>query len=95
MGEGIKLPVINGLGRTDRIDNWWAQPFWMGLALTAALIHSLAHLLQRPRAHSLTHSLARGSSNKKSLQVCRMHNRSREHEKAETMKNSAIMRTCA
>ena len=40
MGEGIKLPVINGLGRTDRIDNWWAQPFWMGLALTAALVYT-------------------------------------------------------
>ena len=37
MGEGIKLPVINGLGRTDRIDKWWTQPLWMGLALTVAL----------------------------------------------------------
>jgi len=48
MGEGIKLPVINGLGRTDRIDNWWAQPFWMGLALTAALIYTAWRLIIFP-----------------------------------------------
>ncbi|MEC7180908.1 MAG: hypothetical protein VXW36_05910 [Candidatus Thermoplasmatota archaeon] len=51
MGEGIKLPVINGLGRTDRIDNWWAQPFWMGLALTAALIYTAWRLILFPRKH--------------------------------------------
>ncbi len=37
MGEGIKLPMLNGLGRTNRIDNWWAQPMTMGIALTLAL----------------------------------------------------------
>ena len=40
MGEGIKLPVLNGLGRTNRIDNWWSQPMAMGIALTAALIYT-------------------------------------------------------
>ncbi len=50
MGEGIKLPVINGLGRTDRIDNWWAQPFWMGLALTAALIYTAWRLILFPES---------------------------------------------
>ena len=35
MGEGIKLPVLNGLGRTNRIDNWWSQPVAMGTGLTA------------------------------------------------------------
>ena len=52
MGEGIKLPVINGLGRTDRIDNWWAQPFWMGLALTAALIYTAWRLILFPESIS-------------------------------------------
>ena len=42
MGEGIKLPVINGLGRTDRIDNWWAQPFWMGLRYSCTHLHCMA-----------------------------------------------------
>ena len=50
MGEGIKLPVINGLGRTDRIDNWWAQPFWMGLALTAALAYTGWRLVLFPES---------------------------------------------
>ena len=52
MGEGIKLPVINGLGRTDRIDNWWAQPFWMGLALTAALVYTAWRLILFPESIS-------------------------------------------
>ena len=26
MGDGLKLPMLNGMGRTDRIDKWWAQP---------------------------------------------------------------------
>ena len=55
MGEGIKLPVINGLGRTDRIDNWWAQPFWMGLALTAALVYTAWRLILFPE--SISYSL--------------------------------------
>ena len=42
MGEGIKLPVLNGLGRTNRIDNWLNQPLAMGIALTAALIYTLS-----------------------------------------------------
>ena len=44
MGEGIKLPVLNGLGRTNRIDNWWSQPMAMGIALTAALIYTFWRL---------------------------------------------------
>ena len=44
MGEGIKLPVLNGLGRTNRIDNWWSQPLAMGIALTAALIYTFWRL---------------------------------------------------
>ena len=50
MGEGIKLPVINGLGRTDRIDKWWTQPLWMGLALTAALIYTAWRLILFPES---------------------------------------------
>ena len=48
MGEGIKLPVINGLGRTDRIDKWWRQPLAMGIALTAALIYTAWRLVIFP-----------------------------------------------
>ena len=48
MGEGIKLPVINGLGRTDRIDKWWTQPLAMGIALTAALIYTAWRLIIFP-----------------------------------------------
>jgi hypothetical protein len=44
MGEGIKLPVINGLGRTNRIDNWWSQPLTMGVGLTAALLYTFWRL---------------------------------------------------
>ena len=44
MGEGIKLPVLNGLGRTNRIDNWWSQPVAMGTGLTAALIYTFWRL---------------------------------------------------
>ena len=44
MGDGIKLPVINGLGRTNRIDNWWSQPLTMGIGLTAAMIYTLWRL---------------------------------------------------
>ena len=44
MGEGIKLPVLNGLGRTNRIDNWWGQPLVMGLALTLTLIYTFWRL---------------------------------------------------
>ena len=38
MGDGIKLPMLNGMGRTDRIDNWWAQPMVMAIGLTVAMI---------------------------------------------------------
>ena len=38
MGDGIKLPMLNGMGRTDRIDNWWAQPVVMATGLTIAMI---------------------------------------------------------
>lgn len=44
MGEGIKLPVLNGLGRTNRIDNWWSQPVAMGTGLTAALLYTFWRL---------------------------------------------------
>ena len=44
LGEGIKLPVINGLGRTNRIDKWWTQPLAMGFALTFALIYTFWRL---------------------------------------------------
>jgi hypothetical protein len=44
MGEGIKLPVLNGLGRTNRIDSWWSQPLAMGIALTAALLYTFWRL---------------------------------------------------
>ena len=38
MGEGIKLPMLKGMGRTDRIDKWWAQPMVMAIGLTVAMI---------------------------------------------------------
>ena len=44
MGDGIKLPVINGLGRTNRVDNWWSQPLAMGIALTLALLYTFWRL---------------------------------------------------
>ena len=44
LGEGIKLPVINGLGRTNRIDNWWTQPLVMGTGLTLALVYTFWRL---------------------------------------------------
>ena len=44
MGEGLKLPVLNGLGRTNRIDNWWSQPIAMGIGLTAALLYTFWRL---------------------------------------------------
>ena len=44
MGEGIKLPVLNGLGRTHRVDNWWSQPMTMAIGLTAALVYTFWRL---------------------------------------------------
>ena len=44
MGEGIKLPVLNGLGRTNRIDNWWSQPLIMGIGLTLTLVYTFWRL---------------------------------------------------
>ena len=44
LGEGVKLPVINGLGRTNRVDNWWSQPLAMGIALTLALLYTFWRL---------------------------------------------------
>ena len=41
MGEGLKLPMLNGMGRTDRIDNWWAQPAVMGIGLILAVLWTL------------------------------------------------------
>ena len=48
MGDGIKLPVLNGLGRTNRIDNWLRQPLAMGIALTAAMIYTAVRLFLYP-----------------------------------------------
>ena len=48
MGEGIKLPVLNGLGRTNRIDNWLRQPLAMGIALTAAMVYTAVRLFLYP-----------------------------------------------
>ena len=44
LGEGIKLPVINGLGRTDRIDRWWSQPLVIGIGLNLALLYTFWRL---------------------------------------------------
>ena len=44
LGEGIKLPVINGLGRTDRNDRWWSQPLVMGIGLNIALLYTFWRL---------------------------------------------------
>jgi len=55
MGEGIKLPVLNGLGRTNRIDNWLKQPLAMGLGLTAAMLYTAWRLFLYPE--SISYSL--------------------------------------
>ena len=41
MGEGIKLPMLNGMGRTNRIDKWWSQPMVMGISLILAVLWTL------------------------------------------------------
>ena len=50
MGEGIKLPVLNGLGRTNRIDNWLRQPMAMALGLTAAMLYTAWRLFLYPES---------------------------------------------
>ncbi|DAC19466.1 MAG TPA: succinate dehydrogenase [Candidatus Poseidoniales archaeon] len=55
MGEGLKLPVINGMGKTNRIDNWISQPLAMGLALIAAMIYTTWRLFFY--ANSISYSL--------------------------------------
>ncbi len=45
MGQGVRLPVINGLGRTDRRDGWLGQPFVMALALVALMVYTGWRLL--------------------------------------------------
>ena len=50
MGEGIKLPVLNGLGRTNRIDNWLNQPLAMGIGLTAAMLYTAWRLFLFPES---------------------------------------------
>tara|TARA_Y100000766_G_scaffold265742_1_gene259532 strand:- start:1813 stop:2667 length:855 start_codon:yes stop_codon:yes gene_type:complete len=45
MGTTVKLPMSSGFGDTDRIDRWWTQPLWMGVALTAALIYTVLRLV--------------------------------------------------
>ncbi|MAT86105.1 MAG: hypothetical protein CMA25_04000, partial [Euryarchaeota archaeon] len=55
MGEGLKLPVINGMGKTNRIDNWISQPLAMGLALIAAMIYTTWRLFFH--ANSISYSL--------------------------------------
>ena len=52
MGEGIKLPVLNGLGRTNRIDNWLRQPLAMALGLTAAMLYTGWRLFLYPESIS-------------------------------------------
>ena len=52
MGEGIKLPVLNGLGRTNRIDNWLNKPIAMGLGLTAAMLYTAWRLFLFPESIS-------------------------------------------
>ncbi|MBT5660508.1 MAG: succinate dehydrogenase [Euryarchaeota archaeon] len=57
MGDGIKLPVINGLGRTNRIDNWWSQPLTMGIGLTAAMIYTFWRLFIYTTEGTISYSL--------------------------------------
>lgn len=45
LGEGIQLPVIRDYGKTDRIDNWWLQPFLMGLGLTIGMAWAFLRVL--------------------------------------------------
>jgi hypothetical protein len=45
MGQGVRLPVINGLGRTDRRDGWLGQPFVMAIALVALMVYTGWRLL--------------------------------------------------
>jgi hypothetical protein len=45
MSNAIKLPMERGFGKTDRIDKWWSQPFWMGFGLTLALVYTALRVL--------------------------------------------------
>ena len=45
MATSFKLPISQGFGETNRIDRWWMEPLWMGVALTAALIYTFLRLI--------------------------------------------------
>ena len=57
MGEGIKLPVINGLGRTDRKDRWWSQPLVMGIGLNIALLYTFWRLFIYTTKETISYKL--------------------------------------
>ena len=40
LGINVKLPLRKGFARTQRIDNWWTEPFWMASALTIAVLYT-------------------------------------------------------
>ena len=39
------MPVSQGFGETNRIDRWWMEPLWMGVALTMALVYTFTRLI--------------------------------------------------
>ena len=45
MATSFKLPISQGFGETNRIDRWWMEPLWMGVALTAALVYTFLRLI--------------------------------------------------
>ena len=40
LGVNVKLPLRKGFASTQRIDNWWTEPFWMASALTIAVLYT-------------------------------------------------------
>ena len=57
LGEGIKLPVINGLGRTDRKDKWWTQPLVIGIGLNIALLYTFWRLFIYTTKETISYKL--------------------------------------
>ena len=45
MATSFKLPISQGFGETNRIDRWWMEPMWMGVALTAAFVYTFLRLI--------------------------------------------------
>ena len=45
MATSFKLPISQGFGETNRIDRWWMEPLWMGVALTVALVYTFLRLI--------------------------------------------------